>query len=305
MTENEFLLQDRIAKIKAINEQHDLEHNAYISFSGGKDSTVLHYLIDEALPNNRIPRVFLNTGIEYKAILKFVREMAEKDDRFVIYNVGKNVLETLRTVGYPFKSKEHSQKLHEWKQGCRSKFHRKYFRQEENGFRPCPKVLMYQIKDDFKLNISHKCCYEFKKKPIVEYQKQSGRNIPITGMMREEGGQRTTLNCIVTDSKSGKVKKFHPMAVLSSDFENWYIKEKGIKLCELYYPPYNFERTGCKGCPYNRYLQKSLDTMERLLPQEKKQCEMIFKPVYAEYRRIGYRLRKEDNQPSLFDGDLS
>lgn len=65
MTENEFLLQDRISKIKSINEQYDLENNAYLSFSGGKDSTVLHYLLDEALPENKIPRLFLNTGIEY------------------------------------------------------------------------------------------------------------------------------------------------------------------------------------------------------------------------------------------------
>ena len=54
MTENEFLLADRIQKIKSMNELYDLENNAYISFSGGKDSTVLHYLIDEALPNNKI-----------------------------------------------------------------------------------------------------------------------------------------------------------------------------------------------------------------------------------------------------------
>ena len=40
----------------------NLENNAYISFSGGKDSTILHYLIDLALPNNKIPRVFINTG---------------------------------------------------------------------------------------------------------------------------------------------------------------------------------------------------------------------------------------------------
>lgn len=45
MTENEFMLQDRISKIKSINKLYDLENNAYVSFSGGKDSTVLHYLI--------------------------------------------------------------------------------------------------------------------------------------------------------------------------------------------------------------------------------------------------------------------
>ena len=77
MTENEFLLADRIQKIKSINELYDLENNAYISFSGGKDSTVLSHLIDEALPNNRIPRVYFNTGIEYKAIVNFVERERE------------------------------------------------------------------------------------------------------------------------------------------------------------------------------------------------------------------------------------
>lgn len=78
MTEQEFLLADRIAKIKSINEQYDLEHNAYISFSGGKDSTVLSHLIDEALPNNQIPRVYINTGIEYKMIVAFVERERER-----------------------------------------------------------------------------------------------------------------------------------------------------------------------------------------------------------------------------------
>lgn len=68
MNENEFMLQDRIQKIKSINELYDLENNAYLSFSGGKDSTVLHHLLDEALPGNKIPRVYINTGIEYKDI---------------------------------------------------------------------------------------------------------------------------------------------------------------------------------------------------------------------------------------------
>ena len=41
--------------------------------------------------------------------------------------------------------------------------------------------------------------------------------------------------------------------------------------------------------------------MKRLLPAEEKACEMLWKPVYEEYRRIGYRLRKNNNQTSLFD----
>lgn len=78
--EMEFILQDRIAKIQAIDEQYNLRENSYISYSGGKDSTVLHHLIDLALPNNEIPRLYANTGIEYNMMVKYVkreREMGE------------------------------------------------------------------------------------------------------------------------------------------------------------------------------------------------------------------------------------
>ena len=57
--DNELILFDRLEVIKSTNQKYDLENNAYISFSGGKDSTILHYLIDMALPNNRIPIVFI------------------------------------------------------------------------------------------------------------------------------------------------------------------------------------------------------------------------------------------------------
>ena len=81
MTEHEFTLADRVAKIQSIDKLYDLENNAYISFSGGKDSTVLHHLIDEALPGNKIPRVYINTGIEYKAIVSFVERERERETK--------------------------------------------------------------------------------------------------------------------------------------------------------------------------------------------------------------------------------
>ena len=293
----ELTLFDRIEVIKTAYGKYDLEHNAYISFSGGKDSTVLHYLIDEAVPNNRIPRVFINTGIEYNSIIKFVKHMAKNDDRFVIIKPTLPIKATLEKYGYPFKSKEHSFKLHEWQLGNReTNFIKKYL---GNGDYSCPKKLKYQFSDDFKINISHMCCVKLKKQPIKKWMKENGKPISITGMRREEGGQRATLKCILTDKK-GNVEKFHPLAVVNDDWEDWYIKERNIRLCELYYPPYNFIRTGCKGCPFTLNLQKDLDTMEELLPNERKACEVIWKPVYEEYRRIDYRLTKSE-QIKLFD----
>lgn len=74
--DNEFLLMDRIQKIQQIVGQYG-EENFYISFSGGKDSTVLSALVDMALPENKIPRVYANTGIEYRLILEFVERERE------------------------------------------------------------------------------------------------------------------------------------------------------------------------------------------------------------------------------------
>lgn len=298
MTENEFLLEDRIIKIKSINEKYNLLDNAYISFSGGKDSTVLSYLIDEALPQNKIPRVFFNTGIEYKMIVDFVKEFQKSDDRVVIYNVGKNIKKTLDEVGYPFKSKEHSQKVYEYThyKKCGKSILKYFGLIEGDAYRPCPEKLKYQITNDFKLKISHFCCNEFKKKPSKDYMKNSGKFITITGMMKSEGGERTSLNCISTNKNSKRIK-FNPMSVLTKQWEDWFIAKKNIKLCELYYPPFNFERTGCKGCPYNPKLDNDLLALKILLPNEASQCEFIWKPVYEEYRRIGYRLKPK----GLFD----
>ena len=52
--DNEFLLQDRLQKIRQIINKYG-EENFYISFSGGADSTVLSALVDMALPDNKIP----------------------------------------------------------------------------------------------------------------------------------------------------------------------------------------------------------------------------------------------------------
>ena len=61
--------------------------------------------------------------------------------------------------------------------------------------------------------------------------------------------------------------------MVDDDWENEFIKRNNIQLCKLYYPPFNFDRTGCKGCPFALKLQEQLDTMLMYLPNEKKQCK--------------------------------
>lgn len=304
--DNELILFDRLEVIKSTNQKYDLENNAYISFSGGKDSTILHYLIDMALPNNHIPRVFINTGIEYNYIVEFVKELASKDDRFIILKPSQPIKPMLEKYGYPFKSKQHSHNLAiYWRNKDKEEYNLSLKRYlgiiESNTLFRCPQQLQYQFTKDFNIKCIDNCCLKLKKEPIKKWQKENNRTIALTGMRREEGGQRASIKgCIIT-GKDNKIVKFHPLLVVNDDFENWFINKYKIELCKLYREPFNFKRTGCVGCPYSLDLQEQLDTMAMYLPNEKKQCEMIWKPVYQEYRRLGYRLRKDTGQMSIFD----
>lgn len=297
MTENEFILEDRKSKIKSIVEKYG-EENFYISFSGGKDSTVLHNLIDLALPCNKIPRVYANTGIELNMIRDFVFDLQKKDDRIKIIKPSIPIKPMLEKDGYPFKSKKHSAIVNYYnRNGLNCKTVPRYLGEREGyGKRyMCPNILRYQFTDEFKsrLKISDKCCLRMKEEPLDNWAKEHNKNCRILGIMPSEGGRRRTTKCLAFKN-NGKILSFHPLAVVNKEWENWFIKEFNIDICDLYKPPYNFNRTGCKGCPFAIGLQEELDTLEKFFPQERKQCEYIWKPVYDEYRRLGYRLRKDD-----------
>ena len=291
--DNELLLFDRLQVIKATNEKYDLEHNAYLSFSGGKDSTIVHYLLDQALPNNRIPRVFIDTGIEYQMIRDFVLKLAKNDDRFVILKPTQPIKPMLEKYGYPFKSKQHSHNVALYQHSGIGLSVKRYLGIIESNtkFR-CPKSLEYQFTPEFKIKLSDQCCNNLKKKPIHKWERENNRRVAITGMRQSEGGQRASIKgCILTDSK-GKLTKFHPLLVVSDEWEEWLIERESLSLAPLYCQPYNFKRTDCKGCPFSLDLQEQLEIMEQYMPNERKQCEWIWKPVYDEYRRINYRLKK-------------
>lgn len=299
--DDELTLIDRLDAIRKADERFDLRDNAYLSFSGGKDSTIVHRLLDMALPNNQIPRVFIDTGIEYDAIRRFVLKLAETDDRFVILKPQTPIKPMLERDGYPFKSKEHSLRVDQFNKGHNANFIRKYINGFDHDGKPsrfvCPKMLLYQFDERGRYHYSNLCCQRLKKEPAKKWAKENGKSLVITGMRREEGGNRARLGCVIFEG--GKAVKFHPLVPVSEEWEEWLIVKEGIELCELYYPPYNFRRTGCKGCPFALDLQEQLTTMQLYMPNERKQCEIIWKPVYDEYRRLNYRLKK-DEQLKLF-----
>ena len=289
----DFLVNDRIQKIRQIATDYNILENGYVSFSGGKDSTVLSDLVDRALPGNKIPRIYSNTGLDYLEIQRFVRQLANEDERFFIIRPKKDIKKTLEKYGYPFKSKFHSHICDIYSRQGKTGCVLKYAEPKANTPHSCPKVLQDMFNSPLPFKISEKCCYKFKKEPFALYEKESGRHIGLTGMRRAEKGLREQLKCLVFDGD--KLHRFHPLAPMDDDFIESYINYFHIRLCVLYYAPYSFKRTGCNSCPYARNLQEELDILEKLLPNERKRAEYIWQPVFAEYRKRGYRLRKDES----------
>lgn len=294
--DNEFILQDRLQKIRQIISKYG-EENFYVSFSGGKDSTVLSALIDMAIPENKIPRVYASTGIDLNMIRDFVLSLSEQDERIKIIKPSRNIKDMLEEVGYPFKSKKHSSILETYQkykttEGRIGIQHYLHINDDGVNWSPqnsCPEKLKYQFNPDYPLKISDRCCEELKEKPLIKWSRENNRPYTIIGIMQAEGGRRFGAKCLAF--KGHKLYAFQPMSPLTKEWEDWFIESYNIRICDIYYEPYNFPRTGCKGCPFAPVLQHELDTLEKFFPEERKQCEFIWKPVYDEYRRIGYRLK--------------
>lgn len=100
-------LRSKIVMTQArIREWYDhWNGDVFVSFSGGKDSTVLAELVHDLYP--RVPLVFSNTGLEFPEIRKF----AEKKDATII-KPKMRFDEVISTYGYPLISKETSEAIY-------------------------------------------------------------------------------------------------------------------------------------------------------------------------------------------------
>lgn len=224
-----------------------LDH-VYVSFSGGKDSTVLLDLCRKIYPD--IKAVFCNTGNEYPDIVKFVRNEKNSGANIEIIYPKLKPREVLYKYGFPLVSKEVSRLVRCIRNNPNSHVSKRAMGLVANE-------IIFKLSDKWKYLISEEyrsseeCCQKLKKDPFHNYEKESLRN-PILGIMADESQLRKQAyirqgSCNSFGDNGFKIKSM-PLSIWTGK-DIWdYIKERNLPISDIYHK--GAMRTGCMFCGY-------------------------------------------------------
>ena len=216
---------------RRIREWYDYwDGQVYVSFSGGKDSTVLLHIAREVYPD--IEAVFVNTGLEYPEIQSFVKTF----DNVTILRPKMRFDEVIKKYGYPIISKETSQDIYDARKNPLSRAASKFDENSEYvkkyGARYC--LSKWKPILDSDIPISHMCCNVMKKKPAKEFEKRTGKK-PILATMASESNLREKIwmmnGCNAFNSKRATSQ---PLSFWTEQDVLQYIKENNIPIASVY-----------------------------------------------------------------------
>lgn len=241
----------------------------YISFSGGKDSTVLLHIARQVYED--IEAVYVDTGLEYPEVKQFIKTF----DNVTILRPKMNFKEVINKYGYPVISKENSQYLYDIRTGTKYMRNRRLNGDSEGRFK-LPAKYHYLIDSPFK--ISHMCCNVMKKEPVKRFEKETGKKA-IIGTMAEESNLRQQSylknGCNAFDSKRPIST---PLGFWKQQDILQYIHENKIQIASVYgeiitqtdllgnitYQTTKCDRTGCVFCAFGSHLEPSPNRFEQL-----------------------------------------
>lgn len=234
----------------------------YVSFSGGKDSTILLNIARSLYPG--VPAVFCDTGLEYPEIKDFVRNT----DNVLWIKPEMRFDKVIETYGYPLISKETSQKLRKLRtQNLSPRYRTKLLHGDERG--TSGKLAnKWQFLIDAPFKISDQCCDIMKKRPFKKFEHETGLK-PIIGVMAYESDLRMQswkrYGCNGFEMSRPQSR---PLMPWTEDDVYEYISEFNLKISDIYSKGYT--RTGCMFCGFGMHLEKKnrFDIMKETHPKQ-------------------------------------
>lgn len=203
----------------------------YVSFSGGKDSTVLLDIVRNRMGERSIPAVFVDTGLEYPEIREFVKTF----DNVVWLKPEKNFKQVIQEYGYPFISKEVANTVKGAKKGQRTRIEKLMgTNRMKNGELSHFNKKKWRFLLDAPFEIDSYCCDVFKKKPTRQYESKTKRR-PILAQLASESAKRTDAwlhtGCNAFEAKR---PQSNPMAFWTEQDVLLYISQNNLPLCSVY-----------------------------------------------------------------------
>ena len=256
----------------------------YISFSGGKDSTVLKHIVDSMY--NDIPAVFVNTGLEYPEIQKFA--MSQKN--VVTVRPEMRFDEVIKKYGYPVVSKEVAQTVWEAKKNVKTGKYTYRIKKlngellDKNGKYSSYNIPKWKFLLDAPYDISHKCCDVMKKRPAKTYERKTGRKAIIGTLASESTLRKTQWVKYGCNAFETKRPTSQPLSFWTEQDILHYIKQFDVPYCSVYgdIVPVNegtllkttgCDRTGCIFCMFGCHLEKEPNRFQRLKETHPRQYE--------------------------------
>lgn len=279
------------------------EDGVYVSFSGGKDSTVLLDIVRKDYPN--VEAVFVNTGLEYPS----VRLFALSKDNVKKISPPMAFRDVLINYGYPIISKEVSQCIYEARLGIANNDGTYQYRidrlngvyKDKDGNLSNYNMPQYKFLLDAPFLISDFCCDKMKKEPSHKYEVDNDVK-PIIGTMADESRLRCSkwleqgCNAFNIDRPTSK-----PMSFWTEQDVLTYIHTYNLAIADAYgqvvvkgtsngqmciadmlgdYRGCEYETTGCKrtGCIFCMFgITQDKDRFIRLAEQEPTLCDYVMR----------------------------